>query len=992
MPPQSSPLNPNARPFPYPPPHLRPATRFPNSRFATSPTRSLAPLARSGTRPTPPPPPRLTPLASVPCAVLDRERTHNFGPEGFLPRPSNAVQRVQAASDEQWARYRLGYPTLVRPGSVVAPQTIYTGSSTRPDGQEIHHAVFLNSRMLIHNPTTGRPGMINGHAVATLVAAPSTNQPWSNEVPYPTAAEVRKQLSRYGPATQAEVGRQRREGQFQLGVNRQAERVPSLPDATSGSMETVPRAPTLPPVSLPPISPARQSLPFRQPLPSFQAVLRSTQSRGPFFLTHPQDVRPRVDVRGMTDRGTALDTGHRVLQLPFHPPNDTGMSLPKRIDTPAPPLRLLTGPPVIVEEAADSTSDESMPPVSPKDPKEELGVATSGELPDDEAAPKEQHESTSTTAQKWAASNARLERLRYAAKQCAMAQRSSNETTPTYVFGAYPTSQVRKVQDESTTRDSDAMEVDPESDEEGGSKTHRSPVPGTAPLIPNPRDPRDRRIESRTSDPRGHSATSLSSLSTTASNSQNNSPSALDDSTSPQLLSKSPAETASNPDSSYFDCRSTASSPQQRAANVGDDSDSDQPPSLVSPPSEEGELQGDAPVDGSQAYAASWSFSNKTNGNYRLVRYASAPSASASSSATPASSAPVATTTVPVVASLVASTSPAQNATSPAPHVPGTAFSVYPRELDGYLERIVRAPPTPSNRNWVLIQEWTRNQGNFIARLYKVENADALAFLRKADAFIRQHPDLLDIQRMRANELIDTDLVNVLQHPDITTESCTQFARRLQRTRDSINAYSPGLMDSTRAIPDIVYIPVSADGNRKRQLSDQALNQPLMYRYALLLIAKQHLDWIAWYTELRRFVLAFIRYLDELFRRRRWELDETLLHQPAPIPPPYLHPFEYHRLRVLLYTFDAHGQDDVVRVIEKFLRYRFRDTEIVAHLLFAGLFETNDVVRDNEGGFKTVSPRRAFTSFRASPFQLQPFLTTYPGLQELQRAAAASRS
>ncbi|KAJ6484518.1 hypothetical protein C8R47DRAFT_1073123 [Mycena vitilis] len=373
----------------------------------------------------------------------------------------------------------------------------------------------------------------------------------------------------------------------------------------------------------------------------------------------------------------------------------------------------------------------------------------------------------------------------------------------------------------------------------------------------------------------------------------------------------------------------------------------------------------------------------------RLVPHCSSPLVAAS--VPPVSGSPA----LALVTAPLSSTS-GGNSVHPTPANPtlptaSSATSVNTRELDGYFNRIVRAPPTPSNHNWVLIQEWTRNQGAFLARLYTVENADALALLRRADALIRHHPELLDISRMRNNEFLDTDLVNVLQYPDITTESCTQFANRLQRVRDSVNAYSPGLMDRPHSIHDIVYVPVAEDGSRLRQLSERALKQPLMYRYALLLIAKQHLDWITWYTELRLFVLAFIRYLDELFRRRRWELDETLLHQRAPIPPPYLHPFEYQRLRVLLYTFDAHGQDDVVRTIHKFLRYRFRDTEVVAHFLFAGLLENNDVVRNISGGYKAVSSRRAVTSLRASSFRPFSFRDIYPCFQEMQRDAIASR-
>ncbi|KAJ7665832.1 hypothetical protein DFH06DRAFT_1322986 [Mycena polygramma] len=530
--------------------------------------------------------------------------------------------------------------------------------------------------------------MVNGHAVATLVTAPSDDQPWPFEVPYPTAPERLGDSAIRGTSNSVST--------VKLSVSRAFL-------TTSGSTENVPRAPTLPTVPLPPISCTCQSLPFRQPLPSIQAVLRSTQPRtwpppcSPFFLAHPPDVLP------------------------------------------PPPLRLLTGPPVIVEESTDSTSDESMPPVSPKDPEDEPDAAASSKALVNEDTPSTQLESNPTTVQKWAVSNARLERLRYDARRCGMLQGTPDKQTPKYVFGAYGpigSTDPKKDEVEPTARDVDEMEP--------------------------------------------------------------------------------------------------------RAEISSDESDDDKPPSLVSPTPEDGESQDDESPDGSQA----------------LVLHAPAPATQAPSIPAP---------------------------TMPAPLTSGPTMNINIQDLEGYLARTVRAPPTPSNHNWTLIQEWTCNHGAFLAHVFGVENNDVLAFIRKADALIRRFPEVLDVARMRVNKLIDTDLVNVLQYPEVTTESCAQFADRMQRVRESINAYSPGLMDSTHAIHDI------------------------------------HPTWISFYTELWIFVLAFIRYLDELFRRRHWSIDETLLHQPAPIPPPYLHPFEYQGLCVLHYTFGEHGQDDVVHIIDKFL-------------------------------------------------------------------------
>ncbi|KAJ7622793.1 hypothetical protein DFH06DRAFT_1340674 [Mycena polygramma] len=71
--------------------------------------------------------------------------------------------------------------------------------------------------------------------------------------------------------------------------------------------------------------------------------------------------------------------------------------------------------------------------------------------------------------------------------------------------------------------------------------------------------------------------------------------------------------------------------------------------------------------------------------------------------------------------------------------------------------------------------------------------------------------------------------------------------------------------------------------------------------------------------------MAYLQYLEDIFKRRGWMLEEILLHQPAPIPPP------------------TSSYTNVARAIEDFLCYRFRKPKVVAHLLHAGLFEPRNV-------------------------------------------------
>ncbi|KAJ6513924.1 hypothetical protein C8R47DRAFT_1207202 [Mycena vitilis] len=173
---------------------------------------------------------RLPPLGPRDCDVLSRARRHHFGPVDTQPHGGSAYARIVAAANSQWALHRQGQELPVRPGSLVSPQTLYTGLETRPSGQEIYHAVFLNARMLIHNPATGQPGWRTGHAITQLHAAPTGEQPWPEEVPYSTARQLREKLPGYSPSVHAELGRQRRYGKHQITIDRRIERRSGVPE------------------------------------------------------------------------------------------------------------------------------------------------------------------------------------------------------------------------------------------------------------------------------------------------------------------------------------------------------------------------------------------------------------------------------------------------------------------------------------------------------------------------------------------------------------------------------------------------------------------------------------------------------------------------------------------------------------------------------------------------------------------------------------------
>ncbi|KAJ6513925.1 hypothetical protein C8R47DRAFT_1207205 [Mycena vitilis] len=917
----SSPLNPNARPFPYSSPRSPSSPFTPTSRFASSPyssphlavSRFAARFPRIET-----PPLRARSLAPIECDVLDRGRTGTFGPEDTFPRTGSAVARVRVAANAQWIRHRSGQPPLVRPGSIVAPQTLYTGREIRPNGQELHHAVFLNARMLIHDPATGRPGMQNGHAIATLVAAPADNRTWEHETAFPSTPDIQS-ATNYSPATQAEIGRQRRPGRHRLGIDRRVERLASTPPTGKGT----PRTPVLPSILPPPMpqdlrlapitlpNPLTPTLPA-VPLPSIQRMLQmpppnllaSPPSRvvlpqkNSFFYTHPPRVAPRVDTSAMTHAGYAVDTGHRVLAFPSSLRTVDNEGRSRRPDTPGLQFRLLTEPPALVEDPDEHSSDVDMPPASPtdRDHSPELSRLDRSEDSTESQASEEGEPAEETQHQKWPESNVRLEKLQYEAKRCAVSKKIPETPTPKFVFSvrgspvvAAENRTVRVTQysaDASSTADKTVVVGD-----------NGRGVPGSDTLIISTA-PSDKGPTSRPSHESDYfsppsalssagSASHESSINTEDATSASH-PGLSFDHYGPHAEDFGPSR-ASSPD-----CHSVLQSPRL-PSDLLDDSDDGSLPSLRSISRDPDEA-----CDTSKAYV--------------LPR-------------------------------------------STCTHVNHAVFPVNKAEVDGYLTRIGRSPPSPSNHTWTINQDWTQRRRSFLQNLESAENTDAQALIRQLANLLEKSPEIVDRARMQVDAYVDADHVHQLQHPAVTTAGCQEMAEQSRRAQDVVDEYSPGPLDAARTIYNITHIAVSEDGKRLRQLSDRAIKQSLMYRYAIELIVKQRLAWIQPYSELRRKGMAVLYYLDDLSKRRRGTVDQTFLHQKCPVPPPYFHPHEYARLRILKYTFERDGCSEVGQALDELLRYRFKEADVAAHLLYAGMFDPKDVLLAADGTFKDIARR-----------------------------------
>ncbi|KAJ7877608.1 hypothetical protein B0H13DRAFT_2347067 [Mycena leptocephala] len=209
--------------------------------------------------------PLVSPLTSLPAGILDRTRKGSFGPEDPHPREASVMNRVQAAADEYWIQHRRGNePT------------------------ETFHAILLNARLLIHNPRTGEPGAINGHATVQLHAVPSNDRVWNLEVPYASDQQIQETLTNYG-----------------TGVHREIRQDESSSDESS-------------------VSGGWRARPIHAPVPTYpinvqgiDALTHTTElvNSAQGYVTHPDGNVPPFDTSRMREIGRT-PSGDHVLQFP----------------------------------------------------------------------------------------------------------------------------------------------------------------------------------------------------------------------------------------------------------------------------------------------------------------------------------------------------------------------------------------------------------------------------------------------------------------------------------------------------------------------------------------------------------------------------------------------------------------------------------------------------------------------------------------------------
>ncbi|KAJ6470134.1 hypothetical protein C8R47DRAFT_1222767 [Mycena vitilis] len=81
------------------------------------------------------------------------------------PSPEDALVAIEGVLHEQWGKYHRRQPIDVRPTFSAAPQSVYVGSYSEPNGQLVHRSIAMNNLEVLTDSQTGLPYTITGHTV-----------------------------------------------------------------------------------------------------------------------------------------------------------------------------------------------------------------------------------------------------------------------------------------------------------------------------------------------------------------------------------------------------------------------------------------------------------------------------------------------------------------------------------------------------------------------------------------------------------------------------------------------------------------------------------------------------------------------------------------------------------------------------------------------------------------------------------------------------------
>ncbi|KAJ7669206.1 hypothetical protein DFH06DRAFT_1321233 [Mycena polygramma] len=849
----------------------------------------------------------LPPLGPRDCDVLSRARRHHFGPVDTQPHGGSAYTRIAAAANSQWALHRQGQELPVRPGSVVSPQTIYTGIETRPNGQEVYHAVFLNARMLVHNPITGQPGMRNGHAITQLYAAPTGDQPWPFEVPYSPARQLREDLSGYSASVHAELGRQRRYGSFQIGVDRQIERRSNIP-------EYAPPAPPFNSLILPnrhdpansSSSLSMHSIRTRRDLNELTGILSALPSWRSAFLN-------ATAAQSATNQAPTLEEGQIEDHTDITATGEEGTE-GRRPDTPHPSRALRR-----VEHSRLTDDSEVL------DAAYALAMLKRGR-----------------TREVPPATNARLERLQYEARHQAQIGEVDIDGLPRCVLRACRAPEL--AEQEQGREDLDEINVEEQPEPCGPTPEFRETSPGDADmeLVEAPPtteggdtdaegETDEEYVEAREMEPRE------SALGTAAPTEAAGKYAITKD-----YFSYSPSTSSSSGYSPapHFPTRPGSLSPILVDADVTSFDPPNAAPGLL---------------PGSQLNSPPEVFHPVSD--LELGEHPTRVSPSLSEAATSGSD----EDSIPALSDVSSDSDEMilYRPTLPLPK-PTTYAIVDTKSIHDNVRYMTHHYLNPMHAQnqvhlvWVRMEALRLDREKALQDRYQKRNQELLSPLYQLLNLFEQSAHLLDHEASRTNGLIDTDLLEETRFPAGTPEG-QQRTKEAESTIDTLlRGMALEFADGTLRVRDSARVVVSKDGQRVRNLSEEAWMQTPMYRAALALLASLCPDEIGCATVARILVDEFTRTTHIETLERGWNFTTTDLHRLTQIPPPYLLPQEYGHLRMLLYLFEKHDQMEVVRVINAVLDHQFRKAAVINHFLHGGLLTPTDSIQHAAGRTKVA--------------------------------------
>ncbi|KAJ7746658.1 hypothetical protein B0H16DRAFT_1889061 [Mycena metata] len=860
---------------------------------------------------------------------------------GVLDQPCEGSPsiNVYSAARTQQKNHRAGRALHIRPGMAESVQTVYIGQENKASGQEVHRAVLLNARLLIHDPRTGAPGVRTGHMYAQLYANPTNDEEyWPLEVPCVSHQEVQAVIRR----------RNHIRGGNEWKV-KNVENSPEEPIWLTHSIQATEKIRQLMSGSPPPpgsTSPPRSvGITLRKPsLPTIKEILEEPEGRGRknslvHYLTHPPHNPPPCDTTSMTPIGTTRENGHVVLEIRADRGDMIAPAARKRPDTPRLPWILTSERPELAE-----TGDVERQNVEMR--QEDSNVAESQSIK--ESTGEDDAKSTASVAEDGdiemveldadgSTDEEDIEFVEIPIEAAGTGPHVVHDSgTDSYVVSnerfEHLAHEWRRGQYES------AREEMSEELEEGEIK-EAAPLLLSRPLAPSdrvaaaqPLDPRQAKLGDRAKEPEFL----LTRGRLIARAHYSSSPSA--------------ASTESTADFPPYDAALQCDAQTEHSCNTEDGPapreilDEAVASVCIQPAFDPARIVHKVPFN-------KLPFDHVARIERRGFRLLSP---------TPALDTPPYSPTLepqPAYRDVAVQTSDESDDFRDLPEL------LYPSDYEerfhaGRLESNSDVEASPADATdgsdekdeildfgpeFLVVD--TRELITAMDELHHrapspelddntaVDTLDDMMLIKPLQSaiFMLVHvlERTLDRVAMTKDDLFELDEFGRLIKDDQEEGERIRRARLARADAGRLDLVSERVAPGKRKIREEPTVPPSRDGRTHRVFSNHAITRGPIFRSAIAAEVMQNHNTIHGLTQVRGNVLDFTRRASNIVARRHWNLDITVLHDPSPVPLPFLFGYEHAKLRVLHNVFEKNGHHNVAEVVEELLRFRFLEPEIM---------------------------------------------------------------